>query len=221
MKHRLRNNLFLFLAKILARPLLLLYRYSLHITVYRRQIVRQCRKKGENILYSFWHENMILPLLVHEKQGIHVLVSQHFDGEVIATILKTFGYSSIRGSSTRGGKEAFDLMKKKVKTGRAEIAFTPDGPQGPRREAKLGIVRLAAQTGSPIVPIAVAASRTKRLRSWDRLLIMLPFSRCALVYHPALYVPPEVDLEQLKLHAQRLTQITNELEKVAERCLFG
>lgn len=221
MKHRFRNKFFLFLAKIIARPLLLLYRYSLHITVYRRQIVQQCRQKGENILYSFWHENMILPLLVHEKQGINVLVSQHFDGEIIATILKTFGYSSIRGSSTRGGKEAFDVMKKKVNTSRAEIAFTPDGPQGPRREAKLGIVRLAAQTGSPIVPIAVAASGTKRLKSWDRLLIVLPFSRCVLVYHPPLYVPAKANQEQLKFYAQRLTRITNELEKVAEQCLYG
>jgi lysophospholipid acyltransferase (LPLAT)-like uncharacterized protein len=216
-----KKRLFLFLAKIIARPLLLMYRYSLTIKVHRRDIVLGCRQRREKILYTFWHENMILPLLVHEKQGIHVLVSQHFDGEIIASILKVFGYPSIRGSSTRGGREAFAQMKQKMIGRQTEIAFTPDGPRGPRREAKVGIVRLASETGAPIIPIAVAASRFKRLNSWDRLLIVLPFSRCTLIYNEPVYVPAKIDVQKLKEHARRLTAITNELEKEAERCLAG
>mgnify|MGYP001113162978 CR=1 FL=1 len=176
---------------------------------------------GKNILFCFWHENMILPMLLHEFQGIHVLVSQHFDGEVIATILKMFGYPSIRGSSTRGGKEAYNEMKKLLKSGKAEMAFTPDGPRGPRRKAKLGIIRLAAETGSPIIPIAVSATRYKRMGSWDRLLLILPFSRCSLVYHEPLYVPPDTSSRKLESHADRLTRIIEDLEREAEECLFS
>ncbi len=214
-----RKKVILFFASIVARPLLIIYRYTLKIKIHNRIYIKECRTRGENILYSFWHENMILPLLVHEKQGINVLVSQHFDGEVIAKILKTFGYPSIRGSSTRGGWEAYKNMKSKLKAGRYEIAFTPDGPRGPRRQSKLGIVRLAAETGAPIILIAVAASKYYRLKSWDRLYLMLPFSRCALIYNKPFYVPSTTDLNDLNPYAEELTKQTNLLEREAYKCL--
>ena len=221
MRRSFKEKLIIFLVRVLSRPLLLTYRHTLSLTVKNTKYVQQCRSAGKNILFCFWHENMILPMLLHEFQGIHVLVSQHFDGEVIATILKMFGYPSIRGSSTRGGKEAYNEMKKLLKSGKAEMAFTPDGPRGPRRKAKLGIVRLAAETGSPIIPIAVAATRYKRLGSWDRLLLILPFSRCVLVYHEPLYVPPDTSSQNLEGHADRLTRITEDLESEAEACLLS
>lgn len=212
-----KEKFILFLAEIVARPLLLLYRHTLAIRVRNRHYVEICRKKGEHILYAFWHENMILPLLLHEKQGAYVLVSQHFDGEIIATILKVFGYLSIRGSSTRGGKEAYKKMKMKISKNRSEIAFTPDGPRGPRRHAKMGIIRLAAETGAAIIPLGVAADKFKRLNSWDRLFVILPFAKCALVYHKPLYVPRNANLE---LYADRLTYFTNTIDQEAEKCLY-
>jgi len=217
----LRMKFFLFLAKIIAPPLLMLYRYSLSIKVYHGNFVLNCHQRGEKIIYTIWHENLILGLLVHKNQGVYILVSQHFDGEIIANILKAFGYKSIRGSSTRGGKEAFAQMKQMMQQKQADVAFTPDGPRGPRREVKLGIVRLASQTGAPIIPVAIAASRFKRLNSWDRLLIILPFSRCTLVYHEPIYIPANIDIKKLKEHAWQLTVIINELEKEAEKCLSG
>ncbi len=219
MRQALRKYIMLFLARILARPLLLLFRSTLSIRVYKRSYVRKCHDQGENILYAIWHENMILPLLVHEKQGIHALVSQHFDGEIIANILKSFGYSSIRGSSTRGGKEAFHKMKRVVATRNLDLAFTPDGPRGPRRQSKSGIIRLAAETGAPIIPMAVAADKIRRLRSWDKFLIILPFARCSLVYHEPLYIPHSLQDRDIQFFTQELTRVTNALEEEAERCL--
>jgi len=217
----LKMKFFLFLAKIVAPPLLKLYRSSLSIKICHRHFVQGCHQRGEQIIYTVWHENMILGLLVHENQGVYVLVSQHFDGEIIAIILQAFGFKSIRGSSTRGGKEAFAQMKQKMDKEQAEVAFTPDGPRGPRREVKLGIIRLASKTGAPIIPVAIAASSFKRLNSWDRMLIILPFSRCSLIYHKPVYVPAGIDNERLKVCARQLTDITNQLEKEAEKCLAG
>ncbi len=162
---------------------------------------------------------MILALLVHAGQKIHVLVSQHFDGEVIARIIHNFGLRTVRGSSTRGGTAAYQVLRKNMEMPGFEAAFTPDGPTGPRRQVKLGVVRLASETGKPILPFAVAATKYKRLNSWDRLLIILPFSRCALVYGKPFYVPPTSDAHQLQLYADRLAQITNQLEKEAELCV--
>jgi lysophospholipid acyltransferase (LPLAT)-like uncharacterized protein len=214
---KLKEKYILFLAKIVARPLLILYRQTLSIRIKNRKFVRSCRKNGEHILFTFWHEYMILPLLLHEKQGIHVLVSQHFDGEVIATILAVFGYPSIRGSSTRGGDRAYKFMHSRLKRKRSELAFTPDGPRGPRRKAKFGIIRLASETGAPIIPLAVAANRFKRIKSWDRLFLILPFSRCSLVYHKPFYVPKNANLES---YALKLSAITNALDQEAEQCLW-
>lgn len=211
-----KEKLFLFLAKIVARPLLLLYRNTLSIHIRHRHYVESCRDNGESILYALWHENMILSLLVHEKQGISVLVSQHFDGEIIATILKTFGFSSIRGSSTRGGDQAYKFMKLNLERMRFEVAFTPDGPLGPRRQAKTGIIRLAAETGAPIIPVGIAGNRFKRIKSWDRLLLILPFAKCALVYQKPLYVPKNVNPEP---YAAKLSATMNTLDQEAEKCL--
>jgi lysophospholipid acyltransferase (LPLAT)-like uncharacterized protein len=216
MFNRLKEKFILFLAMIVARPLLILYRNTLSIKTRNRHYVDLCRKDGKNILYTFWHENMILPLLLHEKQNIYVLVSQHFDGEIIATILKVFGFPSIRGSSTRGGGQAYKMMKARLERKRFEIAFTPDGPRGPRRRAKLGIIRLAAETGSPIIPVAVAANRYRRSKSWDRLFIIFPFAKCSLVYHKPFYVPKNANLES---YAAKLSAITNALDQEAEKCL--
>jgi lysophospholipid acyltransferase (LPLAT)-like uncharacterized protein len=219
MKRSFKERLILFTVKLLSRPLLLIYRSTLTVKIKNRKYVDQCRKKGQNILYSFWHENMILPMFVHEFQGAYVLVSQHFDGEIIATILRAFGYFSIRGSSTRGGKEAYNQMKELLVKQRSEMAFTPDGPRGPRREAKIGIIKLAAETGSPIIPIAVAANRYIRLNSWDRLFIILPFSKCSLVYHEPFNVPQDSDFNTLENYTQKLTRITVDLEQEAKKCL--
>ncbi|MCK4894184.1 MAG: lysophospholipid acyltransferase family protein [Calditrichia bacterium] len=216
MLKKLKEKFILFLAKIVARPLLILYRNTLSVQISNRHYVESCRKDGENILYSFWHEYMILPLLIHEKQGVYVLVSQHFDGEIIATILKVFGYPSIRGSSTRGGDQAYKLIKLNLERKRFEVAFTPDGPLGPRRQAKMGIIRLAAETGAPIIPLAVAANRYRRIKSWDRLFLIFPFAKCALVYHKPLYVPKNANLES---YAEKLSAITDALDQEAEKCL--
>lgn len=219
MKKFLREKLIIFLAYIIARPLLLVYRGSLSIKLHNRKYMKECRERGEKIIYTFWHENMVIPLLVHEKQGIHVLVSRHFDGDVIATILKTFGYPSIRGSSTRGGREAYHDMKSKMNSDRFEIAFTPDGPTGPRRQAKAGLIRLASDTGSPIIQLAVAANRALRLNSWDRFLLILPFSRCILMYNKPLYIPAKLTANEIRYFTKKLTEETNQLEEEATRWL--
>jgi lysophospholipid acyltransferase (LPLAT)-like uncharacterized protein len=217
----LEKKIILFFARVVARPMLLVYRFSLNIKVKNRHYVENCRRRGENVLFSVWHENMILPLLVHENQGVYVLVSQHFDGEVIAYILRTFGCYSVRGSSTRGGKKAFKEMKEKMKNGRSDLAFTPDGPTGPRRQTKLGIIRLASESGSPIIPIGVAASKYRRLNTWDKFLFVFPFSRCSVIYHKPLYVVPTDDLDLLKSYADKLTRQTDLLDLEAQECLVN
>jgi lysophospholipid acyltransferase (LPLAT)-like uncharacterized protein len=62
-----------------------------------------------------------------------------------------------------------------------DLVVVPDGPRGPRHEAKEGVVQLARATRLPVVAIGIAAAPAHRLRSWDRMQVPRPFARVALV----------------------------------------
>jgi hypothetical protein len=84
-----------------------------------------------------------------------------------------------------------------------DIAFTPDGPKGPASEVQPGVILAAAATGLPIVPVAIAASRAKRLHSWDRFLIPLPLSTVHIVYGEPLNVERRGDLGEAAAELKR------------------
>ena len=88
----------------------------------------------------------------------------------------SLGYRAVRGSSTRGGARALLGAVRELRAGGA-VAFTPDGPRGPRRELKPGVVAAAQRGGGVIVPIHAEADRAWRLHSWDRFMIPKPFAR--------------------------------------------
>ena len=98
-----------------------------------------------------------------------------------------------------------------------DIAFTPDGPRGPASEVQPGVILAAAATGLPVVPVAVAATRAKRLRSWDRFLVPLPFSTVHLVYGEPLQVKRRGDLAEAAAELKRrLEAAEGEAEQWAE-----
>ena len=204
-------------ATILSAPLLKLYFSTIGIREWQKEYVHELRRKKQTIIFLLWHENMMIPLYTNRYDKVHVLVSQHFDGEIISRILHSLGFRTVRGSSTRGGFEAFLGMKKKLD--RYDIAITPDGPRGPRRNLKLGAVKLASETGNVVIPVGVACSRYKRLNSWDQFLLILPFSKCEVVYGKPYQVPNKIKTEDLKTHARKLETILNQLDETAAVCL--
>ncbi len=104
------------------------------------------------------------------------MISEHFDGEIIAKIISFFGFSSIRGSSSKGGARVLIEAIKTAKSGE-DIAITPDGPRGPRHSVADGIVALSQKTGAKIVVFNYQASKFWQLKSWDRFVIPKPFSK--------------------------------------------
>src|SRR5947199_9406532 len=129
---------------------------ALHATLRVRHI------RVENILgtpqyiLAFWHAQLLL--MLHSRYGrpIMVMLSQSKDGEYMAHAFAHYGAESARGSSTRGGARALREMIRAARAGR-NIVFTPDGPKGPARVAKDGVVVAAQMTGLPIVPMALGA----------------------------------------------------------------
>ncbi|HEX6433820.1 MAG TPA: lysophospholipid acyltransferase family protein [Gemmatimonadales bacterium] len=143
-------------------------------------------------VFLLWHE-VLLPLLwQHRHQGIAIVVSEAREGRYLADFAVRLGYRSLYGSSTRGGTRALLGAVRELRAGRP-VAFTPDGPRGPRRELKPGVVAAAQRGGAVILPLHAEADRAWRLHSWDRFMIPKPFARVQISYgHPFEVAPGEL-----------------------------
>jgi lysophospholipid acyltransferase (LPLAT)-like uncharacterized protein len=153
-------------------------------------------------VYSFWHNCVFPAAYLWRKLNIRVMTSQSFDGEYIARIIQRFGFVPVRGSSTRGGVRALLSMRRETDQGWT-VAFTIDGPRGPRYIAKPGPVLLARATGVPMVVFHIALEKAWILNTWDEFMIPKPFSRALMRVSCRMPVRPEAsDAEMERLHGE-------------------
>ena len=158
----------------------------------RHEIVRE---KGPVIL-SLWHSDFLSSLYFYRyNMNIAVMASLSKDGDLITKSLDSLGYQTIRGSSSRGGARVLLEAVKKIKEG-VTVAFTVDGPKGPAREVKPGIIKLAQKTGIPIVPLSVAYQNAIKLHSWDQTRIPLPFSKFVVHIGRPLNIDSGISIEE-------------------------
>lgn len=150
------------------------------VSVRGHEWLRTRAPERDRVVYTLWHGQMLPILWAHEPRT-GVLVSEHKDGELITRILERFGMFGVRGSTSRGGTRAL-LEAVQVVKGGTDMAFTPDGPRGPRFSYAPGALILAHRAHVPIVPITAYVDRVWRLRSWDRFEIPKPFARVTICY---------------------------------------
>ena len=154
-----------------------------------------------------WH-NRILGLLIagFPRTGIvpmTVLTSPSRDGELLAQVMHRFGLQSVRGSSKKRGAAALLELREHFRAGRTLI-ITPDGPRGPLYTLSPGVVLLAQKTGAPVLKTHVTFSRSRRLRSWDRFHIPLPFSKITVRIEPDEIIPPTGNPADFEIHRAAL-----------------
>jgi lysophospholipid acyltransferase (LPLAT)-like uncharacterized protein len=168
-------------ARLLAGPTLRLLAQSWRITTVDEERWRALYLARRPHVFLLWHE-VLLPLLwQHRRQSITIVVSEARDGQYLAEFAAALGYRAVRGSSTRGAARALLGAVRELRAGYA-VAFTPDGPQGPRREMKPGVVAAAQRGGGVVVPLHAEADRAWRLDSWDRFMIPKPGARVRIRY---------------------------------------
>ena len=175
--------------------------------------IRRREAAGEHFLLAFWHRHLLLMPYGYRGGKISVLISSSRDGELIARTVARLGIDASRGSTTRGGAAGLRELLRKAKQG-FDIAFTPDGPKGPRGKVQPGTLLAAAATGFPIVPVGLAASRAEILRSWDRFVVPWPFSRVVFVFGDPLDVVRGAPLEP---YGEELERRLDACEAEAER----
>ena len=148
---------------------------------------------GRPLVGAFWHGRMMMiPLAWRRRAPMHMLISSHRDGRIIADAVAYFGIQSIAGSTRRGGTAALRALVKQLAAGDC-VAITPDGPAGPAMIASSGIVNVARLARAPIQPVVFATSRRWVLRTWDRMHLALPFGRGIILWGEPIEIEHDLD----------------------------
>jgi lysophospholipid acyltransferase (LPLAT)-like uncharacterized protein len=167
------------------------------------------------VIYSFWHRAVFPASWMWRKQRIAVMVSRSFDGEYIARIIERLGFGAVRGSSSRGGAGALLGMTSVLERGES-VAFTIDGPRGPKYVAKPGPVGLSKVTSIPMAAFYVALSNFWVLKTWDDFMIPKPFSRALVRLSRKAVVPEDADDTQIADYHAELQAALERVTKFAE-----
>lgn len=145
-------------------------------------------ERGQPFIFLLWHEALLPLLWHHRRQQVAIVVSEARDGQYLGDYARRIGYNLVSGSSTRGGARALLGAIRALEDG-CTVAITPDGPRGPRREVKPGVVRAAQRAGAMILPVHAVTGSAWRFRSWDRLMVPKPFARIDIGYGKPFAVP--------------------------------
>lgn len=177
------------------------------------------------VIIAFWHgQHFMMPFLKKKKYPAKVLISRHRDGEINAIAAERLDVGTVRGSGDhgtefhrKGGVSAFKAMLRTLDQ-KINMALTADVPKVSRK-AGLGIIMLARESGRPILPVAIATSRFKRLNNWDRSVIHLPFGRGIMSAGELVRVPPDADNETMQILRAELEARLNAVTRHAYECV--
>ena len=174
------------------------------------------------VILSLWHNRSLVTSfffftrLVQRGFGITLLASQSRDGELATRVCQRWGLHIVRGSATRGGRQALRALHRAITRDGSSPVMIPDGPQGPLYHFKIGVVVLAQTSGAPIVLFGVAARKFWRLGSWDRMIMPRPFTKVAVVVGEPQSVSRHLSGEALEAERLRFEGLLDALTRQAE-----
>jgi lysophospholipid acyltransferase (LPLAT)-like uncharacterized protein len=167
------------------------------------------------LIGSFWHACIIPATYMCRNLGVRVMSSNSYDGEYMGRIIRKFGFVAVKGSSSRNAVRALLGLRRALGDGWS-VAFTLDGPRGPRYKVKPGPVALARSSGVPLTMFHMAVDRAWVLNTWDRLIIPKPFSRVLMRFGKLIPVPGEASEEELERYTAELQASLDRVRKFSE-----
>ena len=185
---------------------------TLHIRVINPDLEKQIFARP--IIGAVWHNHFLLWAYYFRRRGYITMVSRSRDGELIDGVARRMVFGTVRGSSSKGGSEALVDLIEAAKRGRT-VGLPVDGPRGPARVAKIGVIIAARETGHPLHPCVAVAEHAWMARNWDRTVIPFPGSRVALLYGPPALIPKDADREECERHRAQLDERMAALEREA------
>lgn len=186
--------------------------------VFGGEQVQELKERYGRLIFVGWHEHVMTSAWMFRRRDVAILASQSQDGEYLARLNRMLGFYPVRGSSSRGGVRGMRQLIRALEDGH-DVLLGPDGPRGPAKECKAGVILLAKYSGLPIVPCAGYASRCKHLKSWDRTVFPLPFSTITLGYGEPILVPRDADKATIAEYQISVRDALNSLQRdVSRRC---
>jgi len=148
------------------------------------------------VIYAFWHNSiLLLPFARDKRRKIKILISTHADGKLASGVIKYFNLGTVGGSSHRNPQKAFREMVKALRDG-YDIGITPDGPKGPAKKVKRGVIELAYITKAPIIPVVLSVNAAWYLNSWDGFIIPKPFSSVKYSLLEPIYIKNKDEMDK-------------------------
>jgi len=188
------------------------YLIRLYLSVVRIRVVNEDSfmthiSKGGKAVAAIWHQRFFGVIGYAKKFGAFspsAIISKSRDGELITQVAIRLGIRPVRGSSSRGGREALEAIVNDLVVNPVAL-HAVDGPRGPRQVVKAGLIRMAQLSGASIFPVYISVDRAWMLDSWDRFMIPKPFSRILVHWDHPITIPAEADretFEKLRLQVQ-------------------
>lgn len=209
---KLRARLYSFLAWASVT----LWNRTVTVRMENQDVPDRLAAEGKQCIYAFWHGRLFMLLHSHRMSGITILASESRDGEVMAQLLRRFGFRVVRGSTKRNGHRALFGLASCLRRGQS-VAIAVDGPRGPAHDVKPGTPFLAGKLKVPIVPVGVAAKQELSVPgTWDKLMVPTPFTKGVIVYGDPITVDgtseEAIETGRVKLSAA-LRRLTLEAQK--------
>jgi lysophospholipid acyltransferase (LPLAT)-like uncharacterized protein len=188
------------------------YLFLIRVRAVNEEMTLQYLKSGRKMIVAIWHQRIIPVVGYARKFSVYApsaMISKSRDGDIIAGVASLLNFRPVRGSSSRGGKEALadmiaDLAEHQV------AVHALDGPRGPRGVVKPGLIVMAQSTGVPIVPVYISVNRAWVLNSWDRTLIPKPFSIVTVRWDKPISVPEHLTAEAFESMRKQIEQYMKE-----------
>ena len=187
------------------------------VKIHGEENLLKLAKAGKPIMVCVWHGRLVFPswYIRLKITNLHAIASHHSDAEIMARILKHWGYCLIRGSTKKGGKAVVLEMAEVFRNG-GIVAVTNDGPKGPPKIAKAGSTGLAIKYNVNMVTITGSATKFWQMKSWDRFMLPKPFGRIDIMVSPPLEIatPPANNEEEIKLLSDYMNLYQDEVDRM-------
>ena len=177
----------------------------------------EATKSKTPVIFTIWHGKLFAaPMILNRYPEVACFISPSNDGKIISRVFAFSNIKTIWGSSNNKPVSGYRELLKHLKRG-GKCGITPDGPRGPARKVALGTISLAKNSNTPIVPVAWATSRMKKLNSWDEFIIPIPFSRGIKIIGAPIIIPRDATLEAMEVARLHLENELNRLTVEAEK----
>ena len=171
-------------------------------------------RNNNSVIISIWHGRVLNFVKQLANNQFYALAGTHNDAEIISRICLDTGWKVIRGSSSDKGKEAFEGIIKALKTPGSLVAMTPDGPKGPAKIPKAGVIKAAKNTGVAIIPAASHCTKHWGFKNWDTFYIPKPFGRIEVIYGEPVYFKHDQSFDEC---LYILKEAMDKLEKLVDK----